>query len=106
MKKDELIKLVLEGKPLLVCEYRNTEKDSINRKVVKAGESATMPILKHKVLVGDDSWELGEFPATREAFDKYASPYKVREMVVVQIETMERTKYGARMQGEILGKLE
>lgn len=106
MKKDDLMKLVLAGKPVLLCEYRSTEKDMVNRKVVKAGESATMPLLKHKVLVGDDSWELGEFPASKEDFDKYKSPYQVRDMVIVQVETMERTKYGTRMQGEILGKLE
>jgi len=106
MKKAEFSKQALAGKPLLVVEYRDTEKDTINRKVVKAGESATMPMIKHKVLVGNDSWELTQFPNSQKEFDEYKSPYAMRDLIVVQVESMEKTKYGSRMNGEILGKLE
>jgi len=106
MKKQEFIDKVIAGKPLLHVEYRSCEIDDINRKVVKVGESTTQPIIKHKVLVGDDSYEVGEFPEA--GFDRktYVAPYKKGDMVVLQIRTMEMTKYGTRINGEFHGKIE
>lgn len=106
MKQDTFIKSVLAGKPLLLVEYRATETDTINRKVVKAGESATMPVVKHKVLVGNDSYEVAEFLPDGADLSKVKAPFTARDMVVLEIETMERTKYGNRIQGTFHGKLE
>lgn len=106
MKQAEFIKQVLAGKPLVLGEYRNTEKDEINRNVVKAGESATMPIIKHKFIVGDDSFEFPEFPKNAAEFAKYEPPFKTRDMVVIEVHTMEKTKWGARISGALHGKLE
>lgn len=106
MKSSEVSKQVLAGRPLMVVEYRATEVDMVNRKVVKAGEAATMPILKHKVLVGNDSWELAQFVKDGVDPSKVAPPGVMRDLIVVEVAAMERTKYGNRMSGEILGKLE
>lgn len=106
MKKDTLIAQVLAGKPLIVVEYRDTQADTINRRVVKAGESATMGIIKHKVLVGNDSYEVTEFPKDGTDLTKIQKPFNVRDLVVLEIETMERTKYGNRINGTFHGKLE
>jgi len=106
MKKDKLIEQVLAGRPLLVVEYRATETDTINRKVVKAGESATMPVVKHKVLVGNDSYEVAEFLPDGSDLSKVKAPFTARDLVVLEVETMERTKYGNRIQGTFHGKLE
>lgn len=106
MKKDKFIESVLSGKPFLHVEYRSFEVDTINRKVVKVGESATMPIKKHKVLVGDDSYEVAEFVAPGEDVSKAVAPYKKGEMVILEIRTMEMTKYGTRINGDFHGKIE
>lgn len=100
------IKSVLAGKPLLLVEYRATETDTINRKVVKAGESAVMPVVKHKVLVGNDSYEVAEFLPDGADLTKVKAPFMARDMVVLEVQTMERTKYGNRINGTFHGKLE
>jgi len=105
MKEQDFIKAVLSGRPLVLVEYRSTETDVINRKVVKTGQSAVMPIIKHKVLVGDNSYELPEFPEEGADLTKYVSPYVQRDTLVVNVLTMEQTKWGSRMSGDILGKL-
>lgn len=106
MKQADLIKHILAGRPLLVVEYRATETDSINRKVVKAGESATMPVVKHKVLVGNDSYEVAEFLPDGSDLSKVKAPFTPRDMVVIEVRTMEQTKWGNRINGEFHGKLE
>jgi len=106
MKKDTFIAAVLAGNPLLLVEYRATETDTINRKVVKAGESAVMPVVKHKVLVGNDSWEVTEFLPDGSDLSKVKAPFAPREMAVLKVESMERTKFGNRINGEFQGKLE
>jgi len=106
MKKDDMIKAVLAGRPLILVEYRACETDSINRKVVKAGQSSVMPVAKHKVLVENDSWEVTEFLDDGVDLSKVKAPYAMRDMVVLEIKAMERTKYGNRVEGEFHGKLE
>jgi len=106
MKQEQFIKSVLAGKPLILVEYRATETDQINRKVVKAGESAVMPVVKHKVLVGNDSWEVTEFLPDGTDLSNIKSPYEPREMVVLEVETMERSKFGNRINGTFHGKLQ
>lgn len=106
MKKDKFIEAVLAGRPLVLVEYRATETDNINRKVVKAGESATMPIVKHKVLVGNDSYEVPEFLPDGSDLSKVKAPFASRDMVVLELETMEKTKWGNRIAGTFHGKLE
>jgi len=106
MKESEFVANVLAGKPLLLVEYRSFVADEIVRKVPKAGQSATMPIIKHKVLLGDDSWELGEFLDDGQEVKSYKSQFRARDLVAVQVETMEKTKWGSRMNGVMLGKLE
>lgn len=106
MKKDKLIELVLSGKPLLVVEYRETKAENINRKVVKAGESSVMPVVKVKVLVGNDSYEITEFLPDGTDITKIGEKFKTRDLIVIEVETMEKTKWGNRISGEIHGKLE
>jgi len=106
MKKQVLCDAVLAGQPLLVVEYRATETDTINRKVVKAGESAVMPVVKHKVLVGNDSWEVTEFLPDGADLSKVKPPFTPRQLVVLKVEAMERTKFGNRISGEFQGALE
>jgi len=106
MKKQAFIDAALAGKPVILVEYRATETDTINRKVVKAGESATMPVVKHTVLVGNQSFEVAEFLPDGADLSKVKAPYIMRDMVVIEIESMEQTKWGARMGGKFLGKLE
>jgi len=106
MKKEAFLTNVLAGKPMILVEYRDMEADTINRKVVKAGESATMPMCKHKVLVGNDSYEVAQFLPDGTDPTKVPKPYQTRDMVVLEVETMERTKYGNRIQGTFHGKLE
>lgn len=108
MKKDTFITQVLAGKPLILVEYRATETDEINRKVVKAGESAVMPVVKHKVLVGNDSWEVTEFLPDGADLKQVKAPFGLvmRDLVILEVEAMERTKFGNRISGTFLGKLE
>lgn len=106
MKKQLFIDNVLAGKPLLLVEYRATEIDEINRKVVKAGESATMPIVKHKVLVGNDSYEVAEFLPNGADIKAIKAPFTKGQMVILEIKTMEVTKWGSRINGEFHGTLE
>lgn len=105
MTKQEFIDNVLAGRPLILVEYRATETDTINRKVVKAGESATMPMVKHSVLVGNTSFEVAEFLPDGANLKDVKAPYKLRDMVVIEVETMEATKWGNRMTGTFHGKL-
>lgn len=109
MTKEDMFKLVLSGRPVLLVEYRATETDSVNRKVVKAGESATMPVVKHKVLVGNDSWEVTEFlpdGADLNAAKKPPHGAVMRDLLVVEVRSMEKTKWGSRIDGDFLGKLD
>lgn len=106
MKESEFIKKALSGTPLIVVEYRATETDEVRRKVVKVGESSVMPMVKHKVLVGNDSFEIGEFLPDGAKLSEVKAPYAPRDLVVFEVTTMEVTKYGARMSGTFHGKLE
>lgn len=106
MKRDTLIAQVLAGKPLLVVEYRETKTETINRKVVKAGESSVMPMSKHKVLVGNDSYEVAEFLPDNTDIKSVKAPFNARDMVVLEVESMEKTKWGNRINGTFHGKLE
>lgn len=108
MKASEITALVMKGRPVLLVEYRATETDTINRKVVKAGESAVMPVVKHKVLVGNDSWEVTEFMPDGTDLKTVKRPFDaaMRDMLVIEVEAMERTKFGNRITGTFLGKLE
>lgn len=106
MKASEFSKQALTGKPLLVVEYREMQVDEVRRKVQKVGEAATMPLIKHKVLVGNESWEIGEFLADGVDVKAVKQPYAMRDLVVVEVETMEKSKWGARMQAKFHGKLE
>jgi len=105
MKEAEFIKQTLAGRPLVVVEYRSTETDTIRRKVVKAGESSTMPMVKHTVLVGHQSWEISEFLPDGARLEDVKAPYEFRDMIVVEIETMEATKWGKRLTATFHGKL-
>lgn len=106
MKKDTFIKETLAGKPLIVVEYRATETDEIRRSAPKAGESATMPMVKHKVIVGNDSFEVAEFLPDGAKLTDVKAPFKARDMVVFEVHTMEKTKWGSRMSGQFHGVLE
>lgn len=106
MKKAEFSKLALSGKPLLVVEYREMQLDEVRRKVAKVGEAATMPIIKHKVLVGNDSWEIGEFLKDGVDAKTIKAPFQMRDLVVVEVKSMEVTKWGSRMDATFHGKLE
>jgi len=106
MKKDMFIKEALAGKPLIIVEYRATETGEIRRSVPKAGEAATMPIIKHKVIVGNDSFEVAEFPPDGTKLSEVKAPYKARDLVVFEVASMEKTKYGSRMTGTFHGVLE
>jgi len=106
MKSSEFSKQALSGRPLLVVEYREMQLDEVRRKVPKVGESATMPLIKHKVLVGNESWEIGEFLPDGADLKAIKPPFQMRDLVVVEVETMEKSKWGSRMQATIHGKLE
>jgi len=106
MKKDTSLSEVLKGRPLLLVEYRATETEEVRRKVPKAGESATMPMVRHKVLVGNDSYDVSEFLPDGANIKEVKAPFASRDMVVIEIETMEKTKWGNRIQGTFHGKLE
>jgi len=106
MKATEFSKLALSGRPLIVVEYREMQLDEVRRKVAKVGEAATMPLLKHKVLVGNDSWEISEFVKDGVDPKTVKQPYAMRELVVVEVDSMEKTTWGSRMQAKFHGKLE
>jgi len=106
MKASEFSKQALAGRPLIVVEYREMVLDEVRRKVAKVGESATMPLLKHKVLVGNDSWEIGEFVKDGVDAKTVKQPFAMRELVVIEVQTMEKTTWGSRMQATFHGKLE
>jgi len=106
MKEAQFIKDALAGRPLIVVEYRATETDTIRRKVVKAGEASTMPIIKHKVLSGNDSFEVAEFLPDGSNLSEVKPPFAFRDLVVFEVDSREVTKYGSRMTGTFHGKLE
>lgn len=106
MKKEQFSKEALAGRPLIIVEYRSTETEELRRKVVKVGEASTMPIVKHKVLVGNDSFEVAEFLADGAKLQDVKAPFVMRDLVVFEVETMEKTKWGNRMSGKFHGKLE
>lgn len=106
MKKEEYTRRSLSGDPLILVEYRSTEIDEIRRKVVKAGESSVMPMIKHKVLVKNDSYEVAEFVNDGVDLKAYKAPFVMRDMVVFEIDGMEATKWGTRLKGSFHGKLE
>jgi len=106
MKTSELIRLVLKGRPVLVAKYLGMEKDSIRRRVPKEGESATMPVCKHKLLVGYESFELAVFLDKGQNLEDQKELYEEGTPIVVQVDALEKTKYGNRMQGTIAGPLE
>jgi len=106
MKKQVFIDAVLAGRPLVLVEYRATETDEINRKAPKQGESATMPIVKHTILVGNKSYEVAEFLPDKFDVKTYKATYQMRDLVVLEIDGMEKTKWGDRINGEFHGKIE
>jgi len=106
MTKEEFVKIVLTGRPVILVEYRSANPDTIRRKVVKAGESAEMPLIKHKVLVGDDSWEVAEFLDDGKSLKDYKVQFVSRDIVAFELESMEKSKWGNRMSGTFLGKME
>lgn len=106
MKKQEFINHVCNGRPLILVEYRATETDEVRRKVVKAGESAVMPMVKHTVLVGNDSFEVAEFLPDGADIKAVKAPYTFRDSVVFEVHSLEKTKYGNRATGVFHGKLE
>jgi len=106
MKQSEFIKQVLAGKPLCLVEYRKTEGDEIRRKVVKAGESAVMPMAKHTVISDDKSFEVAEFLPDGAKIADIKAPYERGAVVAFYVDSKEETKFGARLTGMFLGKLE
>lgn len=104
MNKDKLLVAILSGKPIILVEYRKCEFDIIRRNAPKTGQSPTMPQLKHTVLVGDVSYEVTEWLES----DKGYTVGEVKPMFArgtrcaVELESMEKTKYGNRIEGRII----
>lgn len=106
MKKQEFINQVTAGKPLLVVEYRSTVAEDIRRSNPKAGEAAVMPVAKHRVLVGDKSYDVTEFLPDGAKVSEVKAPFNPRDLVVIEVTSMEDTKWGSRITGKFHGKLE
>jgi len=106
MKSAELLKLVLAGRLIAVVEFRKTETDTVRRKAPKAGEQATMPMVKHTVLVNDESFEVTEFLPDGADLKAVKAPFERGQRVALEIEGMERSKYGNRIQGTFQGLME
>lgn len=106
MKTSVFLSQVRNCVPLILVEYRKMETDELRRSVPKRGESATMPIIKHSVLVDEKSFELAQFVDDDKKVEDYKQVYNKGDKVIIKVEYMEKTKYGDRIQGEIIGKLE
>lgn len=106
MKKEELIKRVLAGEPLIIVEYRKVETDEIRRKTVKQGESSTMPMAKHTVLVDSVSYEHVDFLPDGVKPETVKPHYPPRTLVVYKVEGMHRDEYRSSIKGSFEGKLE
>jgi len=106
MKQSVMMSKIVAGNPLFVVEFRKTETDSVRRKVQKAGEAATMPLVKHTVLLGDVSFELTEFLPDGADLAQVKAPFERGAKVIVHIETIEKTKWGNRINGSFQGLLE
>jgi len=106
MKHSEVIKSVLAGMPLVIVEFRKTETDTLRRKAPKQGEAALMPQAKHTVLIGDVSFEVVEWLPDGADLSKVTAPHPRGARVVMELESMEQTKYGNRASGKFHGLLE
>jgi len=106
MKQAEYIKRSLLGERLIIVEFRKTEADEIRRKVVKQGESSTMPMAKHTVLVDSQSFEHAEFLPDGAKLDAVKALYPPRTLVVYKVEGLHRDEYRSQIKGSFEGRLE
>jgi len=106
MKQTEYIQRSLAGERLIIVEFRKTEAEEIRRTAPKAGEKSTMPMAKHTVLSNDESFEVSEFLPDGADVKAVKAPFTKGDKVVLALESMEQTKWGARMRGSFAGKLE
>jgi len=101
MTKSELLKDVIAGKPLLVVEYRTVKTDVVRRNAPKTGQSATMPQAKHKILIGDNSYEVTDWLPDGTDLKAVVPLWERGTRCVLEVETIEHSEYGNRVNGKL-----
>jgi len=92
MKKAEMLDRIMKGERLMVSEYRREE---IKEQPPKApGQPVRHQRLVH-VITGDDTAECSQW--SRNGDKLVPLGFKARDLIVVEFDSFERSKYGIRV---------
>lgn len=89
MTKKDFITLVLEGKPLIIVEYRGITPDVIKYRDKKTGNAVERTIAKHSVEMGNSQVMVTEWLPDGTKPDSVVQPFKKGAKCVLELEGME-----------------
>lgn len=90
MQKSEFIKLALEGKPVVLVEYRSHKEEEIRYRDKKTGNTVERLIVKHAVEMGAAQVSVSEWLPDGTKRGQAVPPFKKGQMAVLELRGMER----------------
>lgn len=90
MLQSEFIKSALEGKPVVLVEYRSFKVEHISYRDKKTGNAVSRDIVKHAVEMGDSQVSVSEWVPEGVKPESIKPPFNKGQRVVLELRGMER----------------
>lgn len=90
MKKTEFVNAALEGKPVVLVEYRSFKIENITYRDKKTQQTISRDIVKHAVEMGDSQVSVSEWVPAGVDAKTIKPPFNKGQRVVLELRGMER----------------
>lgn len=101
MNKDAFIQGALDGKPLVLVEYRSFKEETLRYRDKKTGQAVERLVIKHAVEMGGNQVQVGEWLPDTAKPGQAQPPFKKGSVCVLQFEGFEREQGFYRATGQL-----
>jgi len=85
-------KMIEQGTPLALVEYRSGKAETITYRDKTTGRSATMKLITHNVEAGNNAVQIGERVPDEQNLTDWQPPFKKGSQCVLVIESFTKDK--------------